>query len=317
MTIVISVNAAPRPMIIDTDVGIDDEMAILYILKRPTIRVEAITIASDGNAHSLPALKNTLGILKLMHQEHIPVACGREHPLKGNNQYPKKVLRELDTLAGTNYLLPVVNHLPTDTAVNLLKTTLEKTKTSIDILAIGPLTNIAEFIQKYPKLKNRIHMIYLMGGAIHVPGNIQDVDKYSDNTSAEWNIYIDPYAADKVFRSGIPITLVPLDVTNTLPIDMTFYKLFQKHHQTHESNIVYEIMHHNENLLIRRQWYFWDPLAAVVADNESIADIHTENLRVNTQGATVIDNQHGSPIRVCEMINKTKFKQLFLNDING
>lgn len=90
---------ALRPFIIDTDVGVDDAIAILYLLKYPTIQIKAITISGDGNAHCKPAIRNTLGLLRMMHELAIPVACGQETPLMGNHHFPAKVLDESDTLA--------------------------------------------------------------------------------------------------------------------------------------------------------------------------------------------------------------------------
>src|SRR5262245_39994485 len=211
---------AARPFIIDTDVGVDDIIAIIYLLQQPNIHVKAITIASTGNAHCLPALRNTLGLLKLMNRTDIPADCGRLTPLDGQHQFPKSVLEESDTLAGAAKLLPEVNATSKQKGVDLMINTIRKSRQPVTILAIGPLTNIAEALQKAPDIKNRILAIYIMGGAVHVPGNLSDVGVKMSNSTAEWNIYLDPLAADIVFKQSIPITLVPLDVTNKLPIDM-------------------------------------------------------------------------------------------------
>jgi pyrimidine-specific ribonucleoside hydrolase len=309
-----------RNIIIDTDMGTDDVIAILYLLKRRDINIEAITIASDGDAHCRPAFANLQAILKLMHRHRIPVACGRETPLKSNHHFPDFVLKESDTLAGIAKTLPLEKNSKTGNAVKLLIKTLEASKTPIDILAIGPLTNIAEVIQQVPALKTHIRMIYLMGGAVHVPGNIIDVNPKLKNKMAEWNIYLDPDAAAIVFRSGIPITLIPLDITNQIPVTKEFYLKVKQKHNTLASNMLFEIVKNNKELIKHKQWYFWDPLAAVISSDETFSAFKMENLRVILQpelesGATVIDNTNGAPIRVLNNVSKNQFEKTMLETL--
>ena len=311
---------AARELIIDTDVGVDDVIAMIYLLNHHEIKVKAITIACDGNAHCQPALKNVLGLLKLMHKEGIPTACGRTKPLSGDYHFPPSVLEESDTLAGAATLLPLsrkMTILVRSSAVNLLKKILKSANQPIDILAIGPLTNIAEVLTEYPQLKSKIRMIYIMGGAVHVPGNIIEVDPTLKNAYAEWNIYLDPLAASIVFRSGVPVTLVPLDATNQVPIDEHFYQQLKANQTTPAEKFTYELFKHNEKMLRACQSYFWDPLAAVIASDESIAKIQNEKLSVvltpeSQAGRTKVDNQNGSNVRVCVGVDKAKFKKMLL-----
>jgi pyrimidine-specific ribonucleoside hydrolase len=88
----------------------------------------------------------------------------------------------------------------------------------VTIVALGPLTNLAEALLAQPALAGRIARIVIMGGAWRVPGNIQALSPKIDNPHAEWNIFCDPYAADVVLRCGAPITLVPLDATDQVPL---------------------------------------------------------------------------------------------------
>ncbi len=308
---------AARQFIIDTDVGIDDAIAILYLLNRPDIEVRAITIVSDGNAHCRPAMRNTLGMLHLLGKNTIPVACGGSRPLAGDHHFPPSVWEESDTLMGAAKLLPQVATPPSQTAMGLLLKTVQTAHQPIDILAIGPLTNIAGFISSHPDLKNKIRMIYLMGGAINVPGNILDVDPNLNNKVAEWNIYLDPLAASIVFRSGIPITMISLDVTNQLPITKQFYARIKANQKSPQAKFMYELFKHNEKMLRSSTWYFWDPLAAVVATDESIATIEDRNLRVvltpdSQSGATVVDDKNGNKVRVCVRIDKEQFEKILL-----
>jgi pyrimidine-specific ribonucleoside hydrolase len=307
--------ASPREFIIDTDMSIDDAIAILYLTQARTVK--AITIAGTGEAHCRPALANLAGLLGLV-KKSIPYACGRATPLSGDHHFIDRVRAEADNLLNTADLLQSNKKIPAQSAVNLLVNTLQKTKQPVDILAIGPLTNIAEMLKLHPELKKSIHRIYIMGGAVHVAGNLPLADPEQKNVAAEWNIYIDPMAADIVFRSGIAITLVPLDVTNQLPITHAFYYKIQHQHVSQASRYVYQLLTRNQKTLLNNDWYFWDPLAAVIAADDSIANTKIENLRVVLvpeiiSGTTMVDDRHGNPVSVCNAVNKVKFENRLLS----
>jgi pyrimidine-specific ribonucleoside hydrolase len=302
-------------------VGVDDIIAIFYLLQRPDIDVKAITIASTGNAHCLPALRNVLGLLTLMKHNNIPVECGPLNPLNGQHHFPASVLEEADTLAGTAKLLPKVTATSQQKGVELLIETIQKSKEPVTILAIGPLTNIAEALQRAPKIKNNIKAIYILGGAINVPGNLSSVGIRHSNKTAEWNIYIDPIAAAIVLNQSIPIILVPLDATNSVPIDIDFYKKLKKNHRTPAANFVFTLLKKNLQIISAQQWYFWDPLSAVIASDESMVSFMTQPLRVvlapeSQSGRIVIDPVNGTNTRIVTHVNQKKFKETLLIGLN-
>lgn len=308
---------AATPFIIDTDMGVDDVIAILYMLQRKDIDVLAITVASTGNIECAYGIKNAEGLLALTHYKKIPVACGKSKPLWGNHRFPMGIIKEGDTLGGAAVLLPTIKDTTPSTAIHILSHTLQKAHQPISILAIGPLTNIAEFIQAYPRLLHKIKHIYWMGGAINVSGNIHIVDHLINNTVSEWNSYIDPKAVQIVFQSKIPLTIIPLDVTNKLPVQMDFYQALQKNHATPASGFVFEILKRNQAYLKSGDWwYFWDPLAAVVATNPEIMHIQKMPLKVLIQhkkvsGQLIVDKS-ALPLDVCMNVNSRDFKRLLV-----
>ncbi|MDX1902150.1 MAG: nucleoside hydrolase [Gammaproteobacteria bacterium] len=313
--------ATTHDYIIDTDVGIDDVIAILYLLNHPDVNVKAITIDGDGNAHCKPAAENIAGLLQLMHQTNIPLACGRATPLAGHHTFPDDVLKMCDTLSGVALDKPKDFSLPKQSAKDLMTQTLQNAKQPMIILAIGPLTTIAEVLEAHPTLKDKIEKIVIMGGAVKVKGNIRDVILNTHNLYAEWNIYIDPLAAKKVFHAKVPIVLVPLDVTNTVLIDHDFYQRIQKNHSTPASTFVYQLLDSNKKMLLDKIWYFWDPMAAVISVDPSIATIETLPLTVQLapephSGATIIDKKQGDPIKVSVGIKSDLFKKVLLDGLN-
>lgn len=316
--VLVTTASAKRAFIIDTDVGSDDQVAMLYLLKRPEIDVKAITIATTGEAHCQPAMQNVMRILQLTHQTNVPIACGREQPLSGKHRFPDWLRTKADVTVSK---IKIPSHTLTATTLFIKKLQTAAPK-SVDVLTIGPLTNIAEALLKKPEIKNKIRMIYIMGGAINVKGNISDVDKTLDNQRAEWNIFIDPKAADVVLRSGIPITLIPLDITNQVPVNYDFYQQLKAHQQFGSVKFVYEIYHRIESQIISHHWYYWDILAAVIASHEAIASMEMKKIRVilapeSESGATVLDDKKGIDVRVCWKVDEKQFKQLLLSTLES
>lgn len=189
-------------VIIDTDPGIDDALAILLGLASPELAVEALTTV-HGNCDVARATSNALAVLELADRPDIPVAVGADRPLV------KPLLTALETHGevGMGYAtLPAPTSQPVEVhAVNLLIERVLASPGEITIVALGPLTNLALALRLAPQIAEAIPHLIVMGGAIRAGGNTTPL--------AEFNTYCDPHAAHIVLRSGIPLTLVPLDAT--------------------------------------------------------------------------------------------------------
>ena len=192
-----------RRIIIDTDPGVDDALAFLLALASPEIQLEALTI-TQGNVTLEKATRNALAMLELGGASHIPVASGSLLPLI----QPLRASADIHGESGIgNSHLPEPQTGPIrQHAVDYLIMRVLEEPGEISIFPIGPLTNIAMAIRKEPRFSKAVKELVIMGGAILEYGNI--------TPQAEFNIYVDPHAAHIVFHSGIPITLIPLDVTH-------------------------------------------------------------------------------------------------------
>ncbi|QXB29513.1 pyrimidine-specific ribonucleoside hydrolase RihA [Aeromonas sp. FDAARGOS 1405] len=190
------------PVILDCDPGHDDAIALILALASPELDVLAVT-TSAGNQTPDKTLNNALRILTLLGRDDIPVAAGA----------PKPLARELiiaDNVHGESGLdgpkLPDPAFAPQGmTGIALMARCLRESPEPVTLVPTGPLTNIALLLAAHPELKSKIARIVLMGGAAGA-GNW--------TPAAEFNIYVDPEAADMVFKSGIPITMCGLDVTH-------------------------------------------------------------------------------------------------------
>jgi pyrimidine-specific ribonucleoside hydrolase len=306
-------------LMVDTDMNTDDAIALLYLLQNQHVNIKAITVEANSSVHCYPALKNIAGLIALTKHTAVPTACGNEKNVKDNHQFPAKLWHETDTLSGTAGLLPQKNIKPNHHAVILLQQTLLKAKEPVDILMLGAHTNLAQLLAKNPLIKNKIHRIYVMGGAIHVPGNLNTIE-VSNNHLAEWNIYFDPSAAMMVFHSGVPIYLVPLDLTNRFPLDVQFFSKLKPWRGTPVVDYFYEIMSKNFQMLTSGKWYFWDPLAAVIAVHPEFAVFQQEKISVlqfpeQKSGATVMDKAQGDLIHVGKFVDKRRFENELISQI--
>lgn len=311
--------ANPTPVVIDTDMGADDWMAILYLLQRTDVSVKAITLAGTGMGHCDPGVSHALGLIALAGYAPVPVACGRETPLAGNHAFPDSWRVAADTFMSTGLALPEgQNPASEKTAVDLLASTIQASPQKVTLLALGPLTNIAELLQTTPAVAENIRLIYAMAGAVHVPGNVSA--GLVDNQVAEYNVYVDPSAANSVFKSGVPITLVPLDATNRVKITDDFYRHLQAGHFTPEANWIFDLFT-KEQGYFQAQDYFWDQLTAAVLTDESLVTFETYPLGVvEEEGPQSGQTQvlAGCPnIRVAVSADATRFEQIFLETLNN
>jgi inosine-uridine nucleoside N-ribohydrolase len=190
----------------------------------------------------------------------------------------------------------------------------------ITIVAVGPLTNVAEALQKAPEISANIAEIYIMGGAVEVEGNVGNSGVGIDNKYAEWNIYIDPAAANIVFRSNIPIVLVPLDATRDVPVTRNFYRALEKYRNSASASLVYDILTTNLNFVDSGGFQFWDSLTAAIFTDESIATFQEFELSVVEQegtesGRTKPDSQ-GPKIKVATGADRIKFESMLLTVLN-
>ena len=195
----------PRKIIIDTDPGQDDAVAILLALASPEeIEVLGIT-AVAGNVPLDLTAKNARIICELAGKVDVPVFAGCDRPL-GRDLVTAEHVHGKTGLDGPNLPDPTMP-LQDGHAVDYIIDTLRSAEPgTITLCPLGPLTNIAMALEKAPDIAERIHRIVLMGGAYFEVGNI--------TPAAEFNIYVDPQAAEIVFKSGVDIVVMPLDVTH-------------------------------------------------------------------------------------------------------
>jgi len=189
-------------IILDSDPGIDDALAILLALAEDSLELEGVTVV-HGNCSASQGVTNALAVLETAGYPQIPVYQGLSRPLVQDPLFAP----ETHGSSGLGYAsLPYPDREPQpEHAVDYIIHSLLASPGEITLVAVGPLTNLALALRKAPEIIPAVKEVVIMGGAIKHGGNTTPL--------AEFNVYADPHAARIVFQSGMPIRLVPLDVT--------------------------------------------------------------------------------------------------------
>ncbi len=315
-------------IIIDTDPGIDDALALLLALQSPELDIAAITTVS-GNVPVETGTRNVFTVFSLLPSTvRPPVAIGASRPLKKDPILATHIHGE-DGLGGLDRCLDAAGirrYAPQGVTtsyrdgVDEILHQLSVTPKPTTIIALGPLTNVAAAIEKDKETMAATKQIVLMGGAINVSGNVTPV--------AEFNIYVDPYAAHIVFDSGIPLTVVGLDVTTQVGLTRDMIEGAVASHQTPISTflrdctgdlIAWAEEHYGEAV-----FFLHDPLAIGVVIDPSFVTTRPMHVEIETEGKitegmTVSDRRLLKPemkkppnANVCVEVDDERFLGFFM-----
>ena len=277
----------PRPVAIDTDPGIDDALALMLALRSPELRVELITTVA-GNVPVHTATANACRVLAWLAPPAWPVvAQGAGRPLRrplhtatafhgDDGLGGVTALRHAD---GSPYYPAPAQPAARRQAVQRLLQLVRHHGRDLTVIALGPLTNVARAIQLAPTTMQQLGRLVIMGGAIGAPGNVSPV--------AEFNVFVDPHAADVVFRAGLPITLVPLDVTRQVRLTRDFLQ----HASPGAGTGLVQVTHHltQQPLYSQAQGMaMHDPLAVAVTIDPSLVTLTSLPVCVETRGLHTI-----------------------------
>ena len=324
--------SSPRRVIIDTDPGTDDAMAIILALNSPEFKVEALTVV-PGNVDGRQGLENALKIVSLAGRCDVTVAGGAQHPLNqklitaqfwhgknglANVELPPSKCKA-DPRFGPDLIIEMVHKYPHE----------------ITLIPVGPLTNIALAVSKDPSIAALVKDIVIMGGSI-TGGNV--------NGAAEANIYNDPEAAQIVFNAGWMVTMVGSDVGERTLITRKYLAELQSSHGP-QSDFIAKIA---DFYLTRseKSGYsgaaMYDPLAVGIALDPTLGTLKEMHVDVETKGeftrGETVANRMGSNennvlhgdhyeiegvielkpnARVCMASDADRFLQLFISRIKG
>jgi inosine-uridine nucleoside N-ribohydrolase len=269
------------PVIIDTDMAIDDWAAMLYLLHHKQTKVLGVTVTGAGEAHCNPGAQHAVDLVDISPQKGIPVACGDSEPMDGFAVFPDEWRKGADTFYDVP--VPAASRAPERRhAAQLLIDLLLASPVKVNLVVIGNATNVAQALLKQPKIKHKIERIYMMGGSIWAKGNIivpGFTDHYKNKTS-EWNVLIDPIATRIVLQSKVPITLVPLDGTNDVKVTPDDAKAFKAAIKTPSGEFYSRVLDKNTGFIESGEYYFWDTLTAALITHPEYCRYQNFNIDV-------------------------------------
>ena len=210
----------PKPVLFDHDGGVDDFLSLLLLLLLDEVELTGISI-TPADCYAENALDTTLKLLALTNKNHIEVGVGNYH---GINAFPAdwrakpKILNALPDMIN----VPCTHEPETlENSCDFFVRKLSAAPLPVTVLLTGPCSNLVQALEKHPEIETKISEVVWMGGALDVHGNVRT---YNHDGSAEWNVFWDPVSASKLIKSGLPLTIVPLDTTNHVPVTFDFLK---------------------------------------------------------------------------------------------
>ena len=304
--------AAPRNVIVETDMDASDAMALLYLLRRADVKVTAIVVDGDGVARCPRGATNALSLTALAGKPDIPVGCGRPQPLQGAHVFPKAWRDAADNLWGLPRPARPARR-PAGSGEHVFRAALQSAARRVDVLTLGPPTELAAVLLRGgTALRAKIRSVTMMGGAVGVPGNITWPPTIT-NPHAEWNFYVDPKAANVVFRSGLPITLVPLDATNDVPLNAAVAARLGR---SPSAAFVRRLI---KSFPPSLELYFWDELAAAILVEPAIGRYANMRLAViedeGSDSGRTVQAADGVMVRVTTSADRGRFERSFTSTL--
>ena len=260
-------NNRPVPVVIDTDPGVDDAVAILMLLSDPSFDGLGFTTTA-GNVPLARSTRNSLALLEHIGRSDIPVCRGAARPIRGRYAYA----RQVHSASGLTRRMKEPDIGASNTkAIPFLATTLSAHPGEVTLIALGPLTNLARLWRSNPDALRAAGRIVVMGGAVNARGNA--------SPHAEFNFYSDPTAAKVIFDSGLPLTLIDLAACQRVAISRAQAETVRSGSKM--GTLAAELL---EGWFARdssrQQFYLYDPLAVLAVTHPQVVGLNGMTVRV-------------------------------------
>ncbi len=304
-----------RPILIDTDTGVDDALALILAFRSPEVSVRAVTTVA-GNVEVHKCTRNVRAILELLKVPNSPnVVEGARKPLR-RPLFTAHEVHGRDGLGNTQHSILKKTKSSSHKAVDIIIDCCTRYRQKLTIVAIGPLTNIALVFKKKPSALKKVSHIISMGGAFHVSGNTSPV--------AEFNYYVDPEAAEIVLNSGVPVTVIPLDVTQRCVLMRSELEREAAKRCDSFADFILRMTKDYMSYHLATEGidggYLHDPLAIAVAVDPTLIETRYSNVHVEcagtfTRGMTVSDlkvEKRSGSVQVAMHVYRERFLQMFL-----
>lgn len=306
-----------KPIIMDHDGSADDFLSLILLLSMSNVDILGVTL-TPADCYVENALETTLKILSKAKRTDIEIGVGNFH---GVNAFPAdwrakpKILNALPDLIGVDISTDVMAYM--DSKEVIIKK-LITSKEPVTVLMTGPCSNLVHAIEKNPAIIHSIAEIIWMGGAFDVPGN---VITYNQNGTAEWNVFWDPMSAKSLLNYGIPITFIPLDVTNSVPVTIDFLKRLATQSDYFWSNLAGQFWATTLDTIPAYEYiyFMWDVLATSFLSIPEAFTLEEVEINIETMGAnagrTYRRENSGHWAKIATKIDKHIFYNHLLNSL--
>ena len=288
--------SGPRPIIIDTDLDVSDVAAVAALLLDPSLDVRALTIAPTGTGVTNCASGRLVAqyVLEQLGASSVPHACGRTDPGPDGLPFPAEWRTAADTGWGID-MPPQPQSTTPEAATDLLARAIADSPQPPTIVALGPWTNLEDAFAADPSLIDLVAGIHAMAGSVDAPGNVF-VEGFDADDRLEWNVAADPSAFTAVFDADLPLSLVPLDATDDVPVRPELMERLAEAGEVAGANLLYELMLRVPGRIGEGQ-QLWDELAALALSDPSLVTWEDMSLSASAEGR--LDRTDGGrPVRV-------------------
>ncbi len=303
----------PKRVLMDHDGAIDDLLSQLLVLTMHDIDLIGITV-TPADCYIEPALESTYKLLQVMGKEQIALGRGDYY---GINAFPNEWRARPEIINA----LPMLINLPKSpdpyaylSAPELIIDTLSGTAEQVTVLMTGPCSNLVLALEKAPGLKDKIAQIIWMAGAFNVHGNVQT---FQHDGTAEWNVFWDPISSQKLVSYELPLTLIPLDVTNHVPVTKQFLSTLATQIDHKLSNLTGQLWALTLDTIpsYHYTYFMWDILATsyLAIPEQFTTKVVKANVstRPPNAGQTYLDNT-GYALTIATDVNTTFFYEYIL-----
>ena len=303
-----------RLVLMDHDGAVDDFLSLILLMTMPQIEPLGIVV-TPADCYINAAVSVSRKILDLMGRNQVTVA---QSTVRGDNPFPPDFRRDctiINNFPILNELEGILTPLAAITGQEFVIQQLQSVSQPVTIMVTGPLSTIASAITLKPTIIDQIAEIVWMGGALTVSGNVEKVFALEHDGTAEWNAFWDPIATKQIWDTKIPITLCPLDLTNTVPVTSEFIRQLSKQRRHPLSDLAGLCY----SLAIPQNYYFWDILAtAYLARPELYQIVEQETDIISTgisQGRTIL-KAGGRKVNVMTQVDKEQFYSYLLQQFS-
>lgn len=303
-----------KPIIMDHDGSADDFLSLILLISMSKFNILGITI-TPADCYIENALETTLKILAKAKKTEIEIGLGNFH---GINAFPAdwrakpKILNALPDLIGIETM---VDKMDFRDSKEVIIDKLLASQEPVSVLLTGPCSNLVHAIENNPKIIHQIAEVVWMGGAFNVPGNVR---AYNQNGTAEWNVFWDPLSAHSLIRFGLPITFIPLDVTNSVPVTIDFLKKLAYKSDFFWANLAGQFWATTLDTIPAYEYiyFMWDALATSYLSIPEAFTIEEAEIEIDKKGAnagrTYRRENSGNLVKIATKVNNAQFYDFLL-----